>query len=209
MLRNYFLINILLVIMLGFLGSKLYRVVTYSMDVPSGAAVDEVRKKEDMDIRLKVNVPDRASFQIISGKNLFKPSRSSDASTGTITENTGRQDYPKLFATIIQDNNSSALMEDPGTKRRKMYQINDMIAGFLVSEIMRDKVILLMDNDKVVIKLREDKGIKAYTRKAVNRPNTREIRKSTRRRTVPAARRPARRLPPGLMSEEDRADLNR
>jgi hypothetical protein len=209
MLRNYFLINIVLIIMLGFLSVKLYKVAAYSMGLPSGLAVDEVQKKEDQDMRLKARVPDKASFQIISGKDLFRPSRSAVSSIRTVAE-TSSKDHPKLFATIIQNGNSLALMEDPGTKKRKMYRIKDMIAGFLVSEIMQDKVVLMSGNDRIEVKLREDKGIKSRRPKAIRRQNTPAVQKSPRRRVVPAARRPARTTPPPRsMLDEDTADFKR
>ena len=65
MLRNYFLINIVLVIMLGLLGYKFFGVVTYSMDMPSAAAVDKTQKKEDT-VRINVKLPDKDFLQIIS-----------------------------------------------------------------------------------------------------------------------------------------------
>jgi hypothetical protein len=203
MLRNYFLINILLVITLGFLGAKLYKVVTYSMEVPSGATLDEVQKKEAQDMRLKTKVPDKASFQIISGKDLFRPSRSAVPSIRTVTETSGGKDHPKLFATIIQDDNSLALLEDPGTKKRKMYRVNDTIAGFLVSEIMQDKVVLMSGNEKIVVKLREDKGVKPLRPKTIQRNST-----GTRRRIVPAARRPARTAPTSQSTPDGNMPVN-
>ena len=189
MLRNYFLINIVLVVLLGFLGFKFYKVVNYSMDIPSEAAVVEGQKSKDIDIKFKGKVPDKESFQIISDKDLFRPSRTATAAVVRTTPKNGPTNYPKLFATIILENESTAIIEDPGTKKTKSYRINDLVAGFLVSEILKDRVILLSGDEKVEIKLRDDKGIQASRPQPISRQN---VEPNTRRRPLPVRRRPTR-----------------
>lgn len=172
MLRNYFVINIILVIMLGFLGFKFYGVATYSMDVPDAASVEEGEKTDSIEIKLKDRVPDKASFDIISRNDLFRPSRSASFADGTTISKRGGQDmYPKLFATIIQGSNSTAIMQDPGTKKTKTYRANDLIAGFQILEIREDRVILVQGGERVEVKLRDDKGIKAVRPKPLIRQN--------------------------------------
>lgn len=170
MLRNYFLINMVLVIMLGFMGVKFYKIVTYSMDIPSEAALEEGQKSKDIDIKFKDKVPDKASFQIISSKDLFRPSRTASATVWTTPKNS-RTNHPKLFATIVRGSESIAIIEDPDTRKTKTYRINDLVAGFLISEILEDRVILLSGEDKIEIKLRDDKGIKTSMPKTLARQN--------------------------------------
>jgi hypothetical protein len=191
MLRNYFLINIVLVIMLGFLGFKFYKVVTYSMDIPFEAVVEEGQKSKDIDIKFKSKVPDKASFQIISSKNLFNPTRAASASAWT-TPKSSRTNQPKLFATIILGSDSIAIIEDPGTKKTKPYRINDLVAGLVISEILKDRVILLSGDEKIEIKLRDDKRIKTSRPKPLVRQN---IKQNIRKRPAPVRRVPARRVP--------------
>ena len=178
-----------LVITLGFLGVKFYKVVTYSIDIPSEAAVEKGQKSKDIDIKFKGKVPDKASFQIISSKNLFQPSRSASVTAVRTTTRSGTKP-PKLFATIIRGTDSIAIIEDPDAKKSKAYRINDLVAGFLISEIHEDRVILLSGNEKVEIKLRDDKGIKASRPKPSVRQNVKE---KTRKRPAPVRRIPARR----------------
>jgi hypothetical protein len=191
MLRNYFLINIVLVIMLGFLGFKFYKVVTYSMDIPFEAVVEEGQKSKDIDIKFKGKVPDKASFQIISSKNLFNPTRAASAPAWT-TPKSSRTNQPKLFATIILGSDSIAIIEDPGTKKTKPYRINDLVAGLVISEILKDRVILLSGDEKIEIKLRDDKRIKTSRPKPLVRQN---IKQNIRKRPAPVRRVPARRVP--------------
>ncbi len=191
MLRNYFLINIVLVIMLGFLGFKFYDVVTYSRDIPSAAAVKEGEKSKGIDIKITGKVPDKASFQIISSKNLFKATRAISVPVRT-TQKIDMAKQPKLFATIIRGSDSIAILEDPGTRKTKSYRINDLIAGFMISEILKDKVVLLSGEDKIEIKLREDKGIKAPMSKNLVRQ---KIEQNKRKRPVVKRRTPVRRVP--------------
>ena len=174
--------------MLGFLGFKFYKVVTYSMDIPSESAVGEGQESNDIDIKFKGKVPDKASFQIISSKDLFRPSRTASLAPVRTTPKPVPTNPPKLFATIIHGSDSIAIMEDTDTKKTKSYRLNDHIAGFVLSEILEDRVILLSGADKLEIKLRDDKGIKA----ARPRPPVRKrVERKTIKRPVPVRRRPA------------------
>ena len=200
MLRNYFLINMLLVIMLGFLGFRLYNVVTYSMDLPAGAAVEEGQKSKDVDIKFNGNVPDKASFQIISQKDIFRPSRTAYVTDAGTTAKNGPIVYPKLFATIIRGSDSIAIMEDPGTKKTRPYSINNTVAGFQILQILEDRVVLLSGDEKVDIKLRADKGISMPKPQPVVRPN---VEQNTVPRPAPVRRAPARTVPAPNGSKEE------
>ncbi|GBE03812.1 MAG TPA: hypothetical protein ENH45_03785 [Nitrospirae bacterium] len=194
MLRNYFLINMVIVIILGFLGFKFYHVVTYSIEMPSEASVKDGLKSKDIDIKFKDKLPDKASFQIISSKDLFRPSRTASVADLRTVPKNGHTNYPKLFATIIRENDSIAIIEDPDTKKTKPYGVNDLVSGFLVSKILEDRVILLLGDEKIEIKLRDDKGIKTFRPRPLLRQKVKQNRRNTpapvRRRTP--VRRPIR-----------------
>jgi len=192
MLRNYFLINIVLLIILGMLGFNFYKVATYSMDIPSEASVAKDQKSKVLDSKFKGKVPDKASFKIISSKNLFKPTRTSSPEAVSTAPRNGQGNYPKLFATIIRGSGSTAIMLDPSTKKTKAYRINELVAGYLITDIQADRVMLLSGETKVEIKLRTDKGVKASRPKTLTRQN---IEQKTRTRPAPVRRAPVRRIP--------------
>jgi type II secretory pathway component PulC len=182
MFRNYFLINVFLIIFIGFLGFKFYRVITYSVEMPSGTglkAVEEDDRADKTEAR-RLNV---AAFNVISQKDLFRPSRTPSESKAGGTAKTLPKDQPKLFGTIILDNNKTAILEDPGTKTTKSYRINDSVAGYVISDIQEDKVILLMGGEKIEVKLRENKGVKSKARTTRKPANRRQIKRRTPRRT--------------------------
>ncbi len=174
-----------LVIMLSALGFKLYKVVTYSMEIPSEVLVKKGEKSKNINIRLKGKAIDKASFNIISNKDLFRPSRSASLTAVSTTLKSGSTNYPKLFATIVIGNDSIAIIEDPLTKKTKSYHLNEVVSEFLIKEILEDRVILLLGEEKIEIKLRDDKGI------ITSRPKP--MVKQRVKRTTPVRRVPARR----------------
>src|SRR4030067_13587 len=101
MIRNYFLLNLLLIVIIGVLGSKLYHVVKY--------------------------------------KAAEKPPLPSP---------------PKLYGTVILNNNKTAILEQSDTRTTKVYRINDTISGYTVLEIHEDKVVLSGNDEKVEVRLR-------------------------------------------------------
>ncbi len=82
---------------------------------------------------------DNAVYNVIVQKDLFRPSRSA-SSTDEASIGLSPKETPKLFGTIITENWRSAILEDPSTKMTKLYKINGLFAGFIVSDIQKDKV---------------------------------------------------------------------
>ncbi len=197
MLRNYFLINIILLIIVGFLGFKFYKALTHSLNIPSETAVQQAQKKEKSKVKRKDDNQEEKSFQIITKNDLFRPSR-----TPVVLNNDSKpapaKSPPKLFGTVILNESKTAILEDPDTKTTKSYHVNDLIAGFVVSDILKDKVILSRDGDEIEVKLRDEKGIKTRRRP----PSTRKVqprRQPRRRRPIPPPRVRTREL----MEQED------
>ena len=66
---------------------------------------------------------------------------------------------PDLFGTIITNESKSALIQDRVSKQTGVYSVNDEVAGFTVSEIREDAVVLTKNDKFVEIRLREYKDI--------------------------------------------------
>ncbi|MBI4683137.1 MAG: hypothetical protein HY757_08575 [Nitrospirae bacterium] len=166
MIRNYFLINLLLIVIIGVLGLKLYKVLTYSVEIPSEVSVREVRK-DDIDIIHKDKTVTEGEFDPISKLDLFRPSRSEYDKEDKKADNALQKIPPKLFGTVILNEKKTAILEDPNTKTTRIYRINDVIAGYKILEILADKVVLSGDGDNVEVRLRDAKGIIPSNRPAV------------------------------------------
>jgi hypothetical protein len=74
MFRNYFLINIFFIILISFLGYKLYGAFAHNIIIPSEPMVTEPEKKDNIRIS-KARALDLVSIDKISELDLFRPSR--------------------------------------------------------------------------------------------------------------------------------------
>ena len=192
MLRNYFLINLALISIISFLSYNLYSVVTDTTDIPSSAVMEKppVDKAKDTAYKSKLNP---AAFNVISKKDLFRPSRSASASGVSSKNKEVSKDMPKLFGTIIINENKTAILEDPGSKSTKTYRINDSVAGYVITDILEEKVVFSVNGENIVVKLRDDKGVKPASRSVRKTPANRAKRTTPRRvrRPVPTRKKPA------------------
>ncbi len=203
MLRNYFLINLLLVLILAFLGIKLYGTVTHTIEMPAGLT-DKQKERKVQQVRRAPRIDNIASFEVISNLDLFRPSRSASVKKVVKTEKAPPKDPPKVFGTVIFNNFKSAILEDPDTKSTKTYSVNDSVAGYVISDILEDKVVLSRDGESFEVKLRESKGVTAPKRSAVKRQSRakrtvskpRKRRPQRTRRAVPPRRSRAQQPPP-------------
>ena len=202
MLRNYFLLNILLLLIIGVLGVKFYNTVTSTTEIPSEASIKGVQKigREIPSENRNIN---ENEFNKIADLDLFRPSRSAPAEEAKKSETAPMKDPPKLFGTVILESSRTAILEDPETKTTKVYRLGDMILGYTISEITESKVVLTRDGDDVEVKLRDDKGVKSPVRAAaqpgIGAPPPVQSQVQTpvqpgqqRARPVPPRRRPAR-----------------
>lgn len=153
MIRNYFLINLLLVIVIYFLGSEFYKVYVHRAEIPTEAApigaVNDAGSVQGQDRPI-----DPSLFQIISNMDIFRPSRSpyKEEPSKFI-----QKIPPRLFGTIILGNEKSAILEDPTLKTTRLYKVNEEIGGYTIADILEDKVVLAADSEKTEIRLREEK----------------------------------------------------
>jgi len=170
--------------MISVLGFKFYEVVTHKVAMPALTA-EKKQTKFDI-IKSADRTVNEKAYDVISDLDLFRPTRSPAAKTEVKTEKAADKNPPKLFGTIILNDLKTAILEDPDTKSTKNYRINDFVAGYVVSDILEDKVVLTRDGDSIEVKLRESKGVTA--------PNKQISRSTSQRRQTPTVNR-ARRQP--------------
>ena len=187
MLRNFFIVNIVLCIVAGFLVFKLTNVLSSPLEILTESSV-KTENKDKKDVKKKAQTSKPVSYEIITSGNLFNPTRSArdEGSEDTKSVAPPPKNQPKLFGTIILGDKKTAILEDPATKTTKTYGLNDLVGGYTVSDIQEDKVILLWGGDQTIVRLREDKGVKSSVKK---RP---PVVAKTKQRTRPQRRRPRR-----------------
>jgi type II secretory pathway component PulC len=177
MVRNYFLINVLLVIIISVLGFKFYEVATHRVELPTSQVAQE-KQAGVPTVKHAQSSVNAASYDVISDLDLFRPSRSPAERKEVKTQKGPLKDPPKLFGTIILNKLKTAILEDPDTKSTKNYSVNDTVAGYVITDILQDKVVLQRDGETYEVKLRESKGIAPPKRRSVKRPATRNARKA-------------------------------
>jgi hypothetical protein len=163
--------------MISVLGFKFYKVATerFTLPAPPAAEAKQTRVPPVKHVERSLNTD---SYDVISELDLFRPSRSPVEKSEVKVEKGPLKDPPKLFGTIILNELKTAILEDPDTKSTKNYRVNDTVAGFVISDILEDKVLLLRDGENYEVKLRESKGITPPKRRSVQRQPTSSTRKS-------------------------------
>lgn len=185
--RNFFIVNIVLFIVAGFLVLKLTNVLTSPLEILTESSVKS-ENEDKKDVKKKVQRSKHVYYEIITSGNLFNPTRSApdEGSQDTKSVTPPPKNQPKLFGTIIFGDKKTAILEDPETKTTKTYGLNDLVGGYTVSDIQEDKVILLWGGDQTIVRLREDKGVKSSVKKRS------PVAAKTKQRTRPQRRRPRR-----------------
>jgi len=156
--RRYFLVNLILIIIIGFLGFRFYKVLARPLDIPAPTTKEQAQlDKKNLPGRKRADL-DTSVYQVIVQKDLFRPSRS-EPKGEEIPAEPPLKEIPKLFGTIITDKEKSAILEDPFTKVTRVYRLNDSISGFIISDIQKDKVVISKEDSSIEVKLREIKTI--------------------------------------------------
>ncbi|MBI4686361.1 MAG: hypothetical protein HY756_01015 [Nitrospirae bacterium] len=160
MLKSYFLLNLILIIIIGFLAFEFYNVwsapvslIRSAVQKKSGAVSPQAAVTEE-------KKPDEAAFQAIVQKDIFRPLRT-EPKFDEMAKPQVPLIPPKLYGTVITDVEKSAILEDQNTKVTKSYRINDTIGGMLILDIQKDKVILSKEDRTIEVHLREVKIFKA------------------------------------------------
>jgi len=178
MLRNFFIVNLFLILIIGYLGVKIYKTTISPIALPEKLILKKSQiqtdsGQEDRGVITK-------SYDILIKRDPFNPERKSPGriSSGDI-KTPSASERPKLFGTILMGEIRKAILEDPVTKQRNIYGINDSIGGYVIVEIQKEKVLLSLNGQEIEVKLREDKGIKPLKLKT---PSTRRSRIQRQRR---------------------------
>jgi hypothetical protein len=151
--RSYFLISILLLACVGFLGFKLYGVLAKPFvlatmaETPKTAAVKGESKEQTVQ-QPKVNDP-AISLAIVQ-KDLFRPSRA-EPKKEDIAKVQPQTPPPRLVGTLITESRTEAFLEDSVTKSVKPYRIKETIGDFTVVDIKDNRVALRRGNEQVAI----------------------------------------------------------
>lgn len=204
--RRYFLINLALLVIAVFLGFKLYKAFSKPLDIPLQASekIQRLKTEKSANAKPELNIID---YETIVQKDLFRPSRFTAPPEMSVP-----LEKPKLFGTIIMDSGKSAILEDPITKTKKLYNLNDSISGFIVSDIQEDKVIFLRGTEKIEVMLREVKGGASMMRPPARPQMPPQLPQPvTRPRIVPTPRRSLPQVPaqpPMPMPEEQPPEPN-
>ncbi|MEF9425793.1 MAG: hypothetical protein L0956_00930 [Candidatus Mariimomonas ferrooxydans] len=138
------------------MGYKFIKVLVNPVDIPAKSTLQIQVDKKNTAGRRKVNL-NEGEYLVIARKDLFRPSRSAPES-GDAFQISRPSESLKLFGTIIMNNDKIAIMENPYTKISKPYHLNDSISGFIITDIQKDKIIVLRGSEKIEIKLRDMKG---------------------------------------------------
>jgi len=166
MFRNLLLINALLLVVVCLLGAELYGTLNRRLVVPQEARGTAEKKGQGDDVTTP-RPPGQQSFDIIASANLFNPSRASKKEEAKVSAAPMPRNQPKLFGTIISGDKKMAILEDPSTRERKTFGLNESVGGFLVSDIQENKVVLSWSGEEVTVQLREDKGVKPLPKREV------------------------------------------
>jgi len=188
MIRNYFLLNVVLFTVIILLGSKLYDAWTTTLDIPEIAGQQQAQVHKPERAAGKEGTLNETVFNVIVQKNLFHPSRSIRTKAPDPIRPLSPAEKPQLFGTMIMTNTEFAIFENPSTKKTHIYYVNDEVGGFVVSDIQADKVMLLRDGESIEIRLRDDKKFKA-PKPMITQPRRVQAKPAARRRPAPRARR--------------------
>lgn len=174
----------------------MHTVLTTDAEIPTKPTALTPRKIEKKLTR-KIEPRGSSSYDVIASKNLFHPSRSSiNKKPPEVTRPVSKNDIPQLFGTIIMDDKKLAILEDQSTKKSILYKVNDSVSGFIVSQILENKVILKKGGESIEVNLRADKKFKAPNRILTRRKTIRKAPKQRRRPSRVGRRRPQRRRAP-------------
>jgi type II secretory pathway component PulC len=191
MFRNYFILNIILIVIVSFLGVKFYKTVISKKERPAIVAVKKAETEEDKAV-LQEKPVDTESFGVIAEKDIFRPSRTAPLEGADAAAEMPPKNPPTLFGTLIVGSEKTALLKEDAGKTARMYRVNESISGYLIVDIQDDKVLLQAGGQMIEVKLRGKKGAGA-SQPAVQSPAVQRPQEgAARRRVRPAVQRPAR-----------------
>lgn len=213
MFRNFVVINIFLFLIVCFLGAELYGTLNRPMEVPTEAPAPEP-KGSPQDNTKGSKFVRQQSFDIIARANLFNPSRSSKKEDEKVIATPPPKNQPKLFGTIILGGRKLAILEDPSTRERKTFGLNESVGGYTVLDIAENSVVLTWSGEEVTVQLREDKGVKPLPKREAPKRHVQRATapRSPRERAQRRRRRPRRtraNVPPPTSPAQEQDNVER
>jgi hypothetical protein len=152
--RSYFLLSILLLACMGFLGFRLYGVLTTPFVFPlkaeapkASAAKGEVKVETASQPKEK----DPMLMLAIVQKDLFRPSRTEPKKEELSKVQPPQTPPPRLVGTLVTESRTEAFLEDAVTKAVKPYHVKETIGEFTVVDIKDNRVALRRGNEQVTI----------------------------------------------------------
>ena len=190
MFRNYFLINIILILIVSLLGVKLYKAAIYKKDNPVNITVKKTEPVK-MNAAGEDKGIEKESLQVITEKDIFRPSRTSSLLGADGNPEMPPANPPTLFGTIIVGAERTALLKEDAGKVAKMYRLNESVSGYKIVDIQDDKVLLEAGGQKIEVKLRGKRGVNT-PQVTPGAPVQRPQEGTVRRRVRPNPQRPSR-----------------
>ncbi len=182
MRRLFFFINMLLFIVIYVTGSRLYSLVTEPLEIPVSVLQTNDQRMKTVSSRFNRKVVrSPAMYQDILRKNLFHPDRSLSKPIEAVRVPLYPPLLPHLTGIVITDETAKAYLSDAATNETKTYKIHDMISGYKIIDIQRNKVILTYKGDKTEIRMIDKETVKAPKETTYQRKDFPEFRFKTRR----------------------------
>lgn len=176
MLQKYYLINAILISVAIFLGYKLYADIQKPINVlPSANKAEVVMPLAVKDTKPE-NIINLNKYLIINEKDLFRPERKKADDNETAVIETP---VPILAGIIINKNGGKTFFIDPVSKTTKVYKKNDIVSGYIVNEILGNKVLLTKGAEKLELKISSVKTIEAPGKSATNYMKDKKIQRQT------------------------------
>lgn len=152
-MRNYFLINLILLTITAFLAWELYEVLARPFTLTSATAgisrgsADGAKGEGSVG---QVAVKDPSVYLAIVQKDLFRPART-EPKKEELAKMQPQTPPPKLVGTLVTEVRVEAYLEDAVTKSVKGYRVKDTIGDFTVLDIKDNQVVLKRGNEKVTV----------------------------------------------------------
>lgn len=187
MFRNYFFLNIILILVVSFLGVRFYKAILYKKESPLNITIEKNEAGKNMaDGVVEDQGFDRASLKIITDKDIFRSSRTSANDNSQMP----LRNPPTLFGTVIAGSEKKALLKEDGGKSARMYRLRESVSGYLIVDILDDKVLLEAGGRTIEVKLRGKKSVNPQLTSGT--PAQRPQEAGPRRRVRPSPQRPSR-----------------
>ncbi|MBU1053893.1 MAG: hypothetical protein KKC46_08695 [Proteobacteria bacterium] len=156
MLRKYYLINAILISVVILLGYKLYADIQKPIDnLPSANKTESAIPLAVKEIKPEA-ISTYNNYKIIEEKDLFRPEREMTKNQENVINDSPP---PELVGIIINKSGGKAFFMDPVLKTTKVYKKNNTVSGYMIQDILENKVVLTRGGEKSELKISHVKTI--------------------------------------------------